>query len=178
MAAVKVTPPVTEECRPGESSLGSCLRRVWDTHRKACASYANRVAELEAQNAALAAEASAARTLQEEESMRARAWEEKHILLEQRIADVESRSRAELSLAQQSNSEAGARAREANLLLEGALERATPTLLDMVDAFAPRDTEELALDLFLKLGVERDLYAHHLATKRMFEVRYVFRLCS
>ena len=174
-AAMEAAPPITEGCRPGESCLESCLRRVWDTHKKSCASYANRVAELEAQNAALIAEASAARRLQEEASAQARAWEERHSLLERRIADVESRSRAELSLAQQSNSEAGARAREANTLLEGALERATPTLLGMVAAFAPTDTEELAVELFLKLGVERDVYAHHLATKRMFEV---FRLRS
>ena len=169
-AAVEVTPPVTEGCRPGESFLGSCLRRVWDTHRKSCASYANRVAELEVQNAALIAEASAARRLHEEASARARAWEERHCLLERRIADVESRSRAELSLAHQSNNEASLRAREATMFLEAALEKTTPTLLDMVAGFAPRDTEELAVGLFLNLGVERDLYAHHLATKRMFEV--------
>lgn len=180
-AAVGVTPPVSEGCRrPGESCLGSCLRRVWDTHRKSCASYANRVAELEDQNAALIVEASATRRLQEEASAQARAWEERHVLLEQRLAEVESRSRAELSLAQQSNSEASLRAREANSSLEGALERATPTLLDMLAAFAPRDTEELAVELFLELGVGRDLYAHHLATKRMFEVYivYILRLLS
>lgn len=172
-AAVEVTSLINDRCRSGESLLGSCLRRVWDTHRTSCTSYANRVAELEVQNAALIAETSAARRLHEEASARARAWEEKHCLLEQRIADVESRSRAELSLTHQSNNEASLRAREATRFLEGALERTTPTLLDMVAGFAPRDTEELAVNLFLKLGVERDLYAHHLATKRMFEV---FRL--
>eukprot|EP00904_Undaria_pinnatifida_P001506 jgi/Undpi1/11356/HiC_scaffold_30.g13653.m1 len=168
-AAAKMAPYVSEGWKPGDSCLGSCLRRVWETHRKSCKSYANRVAKLEGQNVALVARASEACRLQQEAEAQARAWEEKHRLLEQRIADVESRSRAELSLAQQANSEASSRVREAHSLFQGALERATPTLLDMVAAFAPRDTEKLALDLFLKLGVERDLYVHHLEAKRMFE---------
>ena len=176
-AAAKMAPYVSEGWKPGDSCLGSCLRRVWETHRKSCKSYANRVAKLEGQNVALVARASEACRLQQEAEAQARAWEEKHRLLEQRIADVESRSRAELSLAQQANSEASSRVREAHSLFQGALERATPTLLDRVAAFAPRDTEKLALDLFLKLGVERDLYVHHLETKRMFEV-FLLRFCA
>ena len=152
-------------------SLGLCLGRVLETHRRACMRYANQVAELEAKNAGLAAAAAEASRLEVEAAAQTRLWEAKHEALEERLAEVEKRSREELARAENFADEARSQALEAANQLTETLERATPTLLELVAGFAPRDTEGPGVHLFRSLGVDPDLYVHLLATKRMFEVR-------
>lgn len=154
--------------------LEPCLGQVLETHRRTCTRYANQVAELEAQNAGLAAAAAEASRLEAEAAAQTRQWETKHDALEARLAEVERRSREELALAEKRADEARSQTLEAADELKETLERATPTLLELVAGFAPRDTEGPGVDLFRSLGTDPDLYVHLLATKRMFEVRACF----
>ena len=154
-------------------SLEPCLGQVQKTHRRACRRYANQVAELEAQNAALASRAAEATRLEAEAVERASAWEAKHDALTERLAGVEKRATEDLALAEERAAEARSRGLEVAGELREKLERATPTLLELVAGFAPRDTEGPGLDLFRCLGIEPDLYGHLVATKRMFEVGWV-----
>lgn len=152
-------------------SLGLCLGQVLETHQRTCTRYANQVADLEAQNAGLAAKATEASRLEAEAAAQARLWEVKHDALEERLAEVEKRSREELAHAEKRTDEARSQSLEAANLLRETLERVTPTILELVAGFAPRETERLGVDLFRSLGIEPDLYVHVLATKRTFEVR-------
>eukprot|EP00903_Cladosiphon_okamuranus_P010866 g10263.t1 len=150
-------------------SLGLCLGQVQETHRRACTRYANQVAQLEAQNAGLVAAAAEASRLEAEAAAQTKSWEAKHDALEERLAEVEKRSREELAQAEHRATEACSQSLEAANLLTEKLDRATPTLLKLVAAFAPLDTEGPGVDLFRSLGIDPDLYVHHLARKRMFE---------
>lgn len=152
-------------------SLRLCLGRVLETHRRTCTRYANQVAELEAQNAGLAAAAADASRLEAEAAAQTKLWEAKHNALEDRLAEVERRSKEELAHAEKRADEARSQSLEAANQLTETLERATPTLLELVAGFAPRDTEGPGVHLFRSLGIDPDLYMHLLATKRMFEVR-------
>ncbi|CAM9833572.1 unnamed protein product, partial [Ectocarpus sp. 8 AP-2014] len=149
--------------------LGPCLGKTLETHRRACARYSNQVAELERQNAALTARAAEASKLAEEATTEAKLWEAKQCALEQRLAEVEERSRQDLACAEERADKACLRTVEVVELQTEKLERATPTLLDMLTGFAPRETEELGAYLLHSLDIEPDLYAHIIATKRMFE---------
>ncbi|CAM9881698.1 unnamed protein product [Ectocarpus fasciculatus] len=149
--------------------LGPCLGKTLETHRRACTRYGNQVAELEGQNAALTARAAEASKLAEEATTEAKLWEAKHCALEQRLAEVEERSRKDLACAEERAEKACLRTVEVAELQTEKLERATPTLLDMLTGFAPRETEELGAYLLHSLDIEPDLYAHIIATKRMFE---------
>lgn len=151
-------------------SLEPCLGQVMETHRRACKRYANQVAELEAQNAALASRAAEASRLEGEAVEQAKLWEARHDALAERLASVEKRAREDLDLAEERAAEARSRSLEVAGEMREKLERATPTLLELVAGFAPRDTEGAGLRLFRSLGIEPDLYAHLVATKRMFEV--------
>lgn len=152
-------------------SLGLCLDQVLETHRKACRRYANQVAQLEAQNAGLAVAVAETSRLEAEAAAQTRSWKAKHDALEERLAEVEKRLREELAQAEHRANEASSQSLEAANLLTEMLERATPTLLELVTGFAPLETEGPGVDLFRSLGIDPDLYAHLLATKRMFEVR-------
>ncbi|CAM9417636.1 unnamed protein product, partial [Ectocarpus sp. 13 AM-2016] len=149
--------------------LGPCLGKTLETHQRACTRYSNQVAELEGQNAVLNARAAEASKLAEEATTEAKLWEAKHCALEQRLAEVEERSRQDLAYAEERADKACSRTVEVVELQTEKLERATPTLLDMVTGFAPRETEELGVYLLQNLEIEPDLYAHIIATKRMFE---------
>ncbi|CAN0171507.1 unnamed protein product [Ectocarpus sp. 12 AP-2014] len=149
--------------------LGPCLGKTLETHRRACTRYSNQVAELEGQNAVLTARAAEASKLAEEATTEAKLWEAKHCALEQRLAEVEERSRQDLACAEERADKACSRTVEVVELQTEKLERATPTLVDMVTGFAPRETEELGAYLLQSLDIEPDLYAHIIATKRMFE---------
>lgn len=170
-AVVDLVPARTKPCCDGDSLLESCLEQVRATHRKACARYSRLVAKLEHQNAVLNADAAEACRLKEHAVVQAKEWEARHDGLQERLALVESRSKAEITLAENRRNEERSRALEATASLKRALERVMPTLATMVTAFNPKDTEELGVDLLRKLRIEPDLYAHLLATKRMFEVR-------
>lgn len=150
--------------------LGPCLGKTLETHRRACTRYSNQVAELEGQNAALTARAAEASKITEEATAEAKLWEAKHCALEQRLAEVEERSTQDLACAEERADKACLRTVEVVELQTEKLERATPTLLDMLTGFAPRETEELGAYLLHSLDIEPDLYAHIIATKRMFEV--------
>jgi len=151
-------------------SMEPCLGQVLQTHRRACKRYANQVAELEAQNAGLALRAAEASRLEREAVEQAKLWAAKHDALAERLTGVEKRAREDLDLAEERAAEARSRSLEAAGEMREKLERATPTLLELVAGFAPRDTEGPGLDLFRSLGIEPDLYVHLVATKRMFEV--------
>lgn len=153
-----------------QRSLGPCLGKVLETHRRTCMRYANQVAELEGQNAALATRAAEAVRLEGEAMAQTRSWEVKHGALEGRLADVIKRSKEELDSAEKHVAEERSRSLKLTDILRETLEKATPTLLDMVAGFAPRDTESLGVNLFHALGIEPDQYSHLLATKRMLEV--------
>lgn len=153
-----------------QRSLGVCLHQVLTTHERACARYANQVAELEGQNTALAARTAEAVKLEGEAMAQTRSWEVKHGALEGRLADLIKLSREELDSANKRVDEERSRSLDLTDLLKETLEKATPILLDMVAGFAPRDTESLGVDLFRSLGIDPDFYSHLLATKRMFEV--------
>lgn len=155
-----------------QRSLGACLDQVLETHRRACTRYANQVAELEGQNATLAARTAEAVKLEGEAMAQTRSWEVKHGALEGRLADVIKHSKEELDSAEKRVDEERSRSLGSADLLRETLEKATPTLMDMVAGFAPRDTESLGVDLFRSLGIEPDQYSHLLATKRMFEVGF------
>lgn len=150
--------------------LGPCLGKTLETHRRACTRYGNQVVELEGQNTALTARAAEASKLAEEATTEAKVWEAKHCALEQRLAEVEERSRQDLACAEERADKAYLRTVEVVESQTEKLERATPTLLDMLTGFAPRETEELGAYLLHSLDIEPDLYAHIIATKRMFEV--------
>lgn len=160
-----------------QRSLGVCLDQVLETHRRACTRYANQVAELEGQNAALAARTAEAVKLEGEAMAQTRSWEVRHGALEGRLADVINRSKEELDSAEKRVDEERSRSLGLADLLRETLEKATPTLMDMVAGFAPRDTESLGVDLFRSLGIEPDQYSHLLATKRMFEVGFCTCCC-
>lgn len=151
-------------------SLGPCLDQVLETHRRACTRYGNQVAELQGQNAALAARVAEASRLEGEATTETKLWEAKYCELEGRLAAVEKRSREELTAAEERGEKERLRGVEAAELLKVTLETATPTLLDMLTGFAPRDTEGFGVDLLRGLRIEPVLYVHILATKRMFQV--------
>lgn len=161
-----------------DDDLTSCLSQVRETHRKACTRYDKLVAELEESNASLAAAAAGAVKEKAEALVQAKEWEARYIACEERLAEAQSRSRDELALAEERASDANGRALEATRLMNRGLEKATPTLVDMVATFVPRDTAELGLDLFQKLGIDPDLYAHLLATKIMFKVWRIWQELS
>lgn len=154
----------------GHNGLVSCLAQVRETHRRACTRYARLVAELEERNASLAAAAAEAVKEKYEALVQAKEWEARHALLEERLAEVESCSKDELALTEERARDANWRALKATALIKEGLEKATPTLVEMVAAFLPRDTEELGVGLFRNLGIDPDLYVHLLATKSMFKV--------
>ncbi len=151
-------------------SLEPCLGQVLETHHRACRRYANQVAELEAKNAALASRAAEASRREGEAVEQAKLWAAKHDALAERLAGVEKRAREDLDLAEGRAAEARSRSLEVAGEIREKLERATPTLLELVAGFAPRHTEGPGLHLFRSLGIEPDLYVHLVATKRMFEV--------
>lgn len=159
-----------EGAESGHNDLASCLAQVQETHRRACKRYARLVAELEERNASLAAAAAEAVKDKAGALVQAQEWEARHTVLEERLAEVESRSTDELALAEERARDANWRALEATALMKEGLDKATPTLVDMVAAFLPRDTEELGVGLFQNLGIDPDLYVHLLAKKSMFKV--------
>lgn len=154
----------------GGSSLGPCLAQAQETHRKTCTRYASQVADLEAKYAAVSEELGEAVRSKAKMVAQAREWENRHGALDERLADVESRLRAEIASAEKRANAERTQALEASGLLTSALEGATPILVDMIATFAPRDTEALGVNLFRTLGIGSDHYAHILETKRMFKV--------
>lgn len=152
-------------------SLGLSIQRVQDIHQRACARYINLVAELQALNAERTTAAVDEKILKDKAVANLDVLQDKYDALERRLADAESRSKAEVAAAEDRINEERSRAHTAAALLKGALERVAPTLLDMVTAFVPKDTERLGVDLFEKLEINHDTYAHVLATKQMVKVR-------
>lgn len=159
--------------RGRDSRLGYDLKQVKETHRKACTRYENLVVELKDQASTLTVETAESSKLKDEALREAREWEARHGVLEQRLVDVENDLRTELAVSEEHANGERLLALGATSLLESALETVTPTLLDMVSTFAPRDTEGLGVALLRQLEIEPDLYIHLLATKQMFKVLHM-----
>lgn len=153
-------------------SLGACLGCVRTTHQATCTRYANRVAELTERNACLVAEAAEAANLRDNAGKRARERETRYRALEERCAEVERQSQSELALTRERAEDEQRRSLEAAGVLQRVREKAKPSLIRMVKAFTPVETEALGVELFEKLGVDPDQYAHILARKHMLRVRY------
>ena len=152
------------------SPLGHLLAQVGATHRKACTSYASLVAEMGARNAALTVELSEATRARDDSILRAAELEARHGALKERLAGVENVLRGDLAEQTARAERESARARIASDVLRDMLERVTPTLLDMVSALVPRDTQELGVELLQALDVKPEEYSHAFATRGMFQV--------
>lgn len=155
---------------PIKSDLGSHLELLRATHHTACTRYTNQVADLMRENVNLARDVDTAMELKDETAEKAKVWEARHRALEQRHQAVERRLQAEVTLVKEEAQEGNRRASEAKALLNEALERATPFLLELIGSFTPVDTEKIGVNLLKSMGVAADRYAHVLATKRMLEV--------
>ncbi|CAM9926283.1 unnamed protein product, partial [Discosporangium mesarthrocarpum] len=148
--------------------MGECLRQMEETHRAACERHSAVTRHLEqclAQAQAKAADASAKGA---KEATRADRWEARHADLLERHTELQSYTSRELALAELRADESLRKALEEAARREEGLGRATPVLAGMVAAFAPQETEALGVDLFQRLGIDRDQYAHIVAGKHMF----------
>lgn len=153
-----------------DSPLGCCLERVRETHREACRRYDNVLADLETNNITLGDELSEASKARDYFATQATQWKARHDAMEKRLVEVERASKADIAKTNERANQERQRASKATDKLRGMLERSTPILLDMVSTFVPRDSKEFGVELLRALDVNPEIYAHVVATKRMFQV--------